>query len=100
LPSPHRFFTSTRPSCIENGIIRDAAGVEQTTAANVAATACYSPHQIPLSTVPPLEVQERGEMPDIDVFHVSTPTLSTQLGAKGVGEAGTIGGLGCNAGRT
>ena len=36
-----------------------------------------------------------GEMPDIDVFHVSTPTFSTQLGAKGVGEAGTIGGLGC-----
>ena len=164
--------------------ICDAAGVEQTTVANVAATACYSPHQIPLSTVPPLEVQERffaknvpylsgngiqaalvevdigtglvsllkcwvvddcgrvinpqlvdeqirgglvqaiggalyerciysedgqllngtladyllpmaGEMPDIDVFHVSTPTFSTQLGAKGVGEAGTIGGLGC-----
>ena len=29
------------------------------------------------------------EMPDIAVAHVETPTLDTQLGAKGVGEAGT-----------
>ena len=29
------------------------------------------------------------EMPDIVVAHVETPTLDTQLGAKGVGEAGT-----------
>ena len=29
------------------------------------------------------------EMPDIDIGHVETPTLDTQLGAKGVGEAGT-----------
>ncbi|MET0969931.1 MAG: xanthine dehydrogenase family protein molybdopterin-binding subunit [Tardiphaga sp.] len=29
------------------------------------------------------------EMPDIVVGHVETPTLDTQLGAKGVGEAGT-----------
>jgi aerobic carbon-monoxide dehydrogenase large subunit len=169
---------------IENGIIYDAKGVERTTVANVAATAYYRPHQIPLGLVPPLEIQElffaknvpylsgngiqaalvevdigtglvsllkcwvvddcgrvinpqlvdeqirgglvqaiggalyehcvysndgqllngtladyllpmAGEMPDIDVLHVSTPTFSTQLGAKGVGEAGTIGGLGC-----
>ena len=32
-----------------------------------------------------------GEMPDIVVAHVQTPTLSSQLGAKGAGEAGTAG---------
>lgn len=30
-----------------------------------------------------------GEMPDIVVDHVSTPTVYSELGAKGVGEAGT-----------
>jgi carbon-monoxide dehydrogenase large subunit len=34
------------------------------------------------------------EMPDIDVLHVSTPTRETQLGARGVGEAGVVGSLG------
>ncbi len=32
-----------------------------------------------------------GEMPDIYVGHVSTPTQHTELGAKGAGEAGTAG---------
>ncbi|HET7670426.1 MAG TPA: molybdopterin cofactor-binding domain-containing protein, partial [Burkholderiales bacterium] len=32
-----------------------------------------------------------GEMPDIICRHVETPTLQSQLGAKGVGEAGTAG---------
>jgi aerobic carbon-monoxide dehydrogenase large subunit len=32
-----------------------------------------------------------AEMPDIDVGHVQTPTRSSQLGAKGAGEAGTAG---------
>jgi carbon-monoxide dehydrogenase large subunit len=32
-----------------------------------------------------------GEMPDIEVAHVQTPTRSSQLGAKGAGEAGTAG---------
>jgi carbon-monoxide dehydrogenase large subunit len=32
-----------------------------------------------------------GEMPDIQVAHVQTPTRSSQLGAKGAGEAGTAG---------
>ncbi|CAN5752960.1 xanthine dehydrogenase family protein molybdopterin-binding subunit [soil metagenome] len=32
-----------------------------------------------------------AEMPDIDVAHVETPTRSSQLGAKGAGEAGTAG---------
>jgi carbon-monoxide dehydrogenase large subunit len=32
-----------------------------------------------------------GELPDIVVAHVSTPTRTSELGAKGVGEAGTAG---------
>ncbi len=32
-----------------------------------------------------------AEMPDIDVAHVVTPTASSELGAKGAGEAGTAG---------
>jgi aerobic carbon-monoxide dehydrogenase large subunit len=32
-----------------------------------------------------------GEMPDIDVDHVVSPTLESELGAKGAGEAGTAG---------
>ena len=34
---------------------------------------------------------EMPEMPDIVCAHVETPTLQSQLGAKGVGEAGTAG---------
>ena len=32
-----------------------------------------------------------GEMPDIDVAHICTPTADSALGAKGAGEAGTAG---------
>jgi carbon-monoxide dehydrogenase large subunit len=32
-----------------------------------------------------------GEMPDIEVGHVVSPTMETELGAKGAGEAGTAG---------
>jgi carbon-monoxide dehydrogenase large subunit len=32
-----------------------------------------------------------AEMPDIVVAHVETPVTGTLLGAKGIGEAGTIG---------
>ena len=32
-----------------------------------------------------------GEMPDIEVQHVVSPTKDTELGAKGAGEAGTAG---------
>ncbi|HET7888453.1 MAG TPA: xanthine dehydrogenase family protein molybdopterin-binding subunit [Bradyrhizobium sp.] len=32
-----------------------------------------------------------GEMPDIDIGHVVSPTLESELGAKGAGEAGTAG---------
>jgi CO/xanthine dehydrogenase Mo-binding subunit len=36
-----------------------------------------------------------GEMPDIEVGHVVTPTADSELGAKGAGEAGTAGAPGC-----
>ena len=32
-----------------------------------------------------------GEMPDIHIAHIETPTRTSELGAKGVGEAGTAG---------
>ncbi|MGC2180101.1 MAG: molybdopterin cofactor-binding domain-containing protein, partial [Bradyrhizobium sp.] len=32
-----------------------------------------------------------GEMPDIDIGHVVSPTAESELGAKGAGEAGTAG---------
>ena len=32
-----------------------------------------------------------GEMPDIVVAHVTTPTAESVIGAKGAGEAGTAG---------
>jgi carbon-monoxide dehydrogenase large subunit len=31
------------------------------------------------------------EMPDMEIGHISTPTKSSELGAKGAGEAGTAG---------
>jgi carbon-monoxide dehydrogenase large subunit len=36
-----------------------------------------------------------GEMPDIDIGHVVTPTAESELGAKGAGEAGTAGAPAC-----
>ncbi len=36
-----------------------------------------------------------GEMPDIDIGHVVTPTTNSELGAKGAGEAGTAGAPAC-----
>jgi carbon-monoxide dehydrogenase large subunit len=36
-----------------------------------------------------------GEMPDIEVGHVMSPTADSELGAKGAGEAGTAGAPGC-----
>jgi aerobic carbon-monoxide dehydrogenase large subunit len=32
-----------------------------------------------------------SEMPDIHIAHVATPTRTTSLGARGVGEAGAVG---------
>ncbi len=36
-----------------------------------------------------------GEMPDIDIGHVVTPTADSEIGAKGAGEAGTAGAPAC-----
>jgi aerobic carbon-monoxide dehydrogenase large subunit len=36
-----------------------------------------------------------GEMPDIEIDHVVTPTADSELGAKGAGEAGTAGAPAC-----
>ena len=36
-----------------------------------------------------------GEMPDIEIGHVVTPTADSELGAKGAGEAGTAGAPAC-----
>src|SRR5271156_115268 len=36
-----------------------------------------------------------GEMPDIDIGHVVSPTADSELGAKGAGEAGTAGAPAC-----
>src|SRR5580693_1195398 len=36
-----------------------------------------------------------GEMPDIEIGHVVTPTQDSELGAKGAGEAGTAGAPAC-----
>ena len=38
-----------------------------------------------------------GEMPDIHIAHIETPTRSSMLGAKGAGEAGTAGAPGAVA---
>lgn len=35
-----------------------------------------------------------AEMPDIEVAHVETPTETSELGAKGAGEAGLTGAVG------
>ena len=35
-----------------------------------------------------------AEMPDIEVEHLETPTATSELGAKGAGEAGTTGAMG------
>jgi carbon-monoxide dehydrogenase large subunit len=38
-----------------------------------------------------------GEMPDIEIGHVVSPTKDGELGAKGAGEAGTAGAAACVA---
>ncbi len=43
------------------------------------------------STLADYLVPMAGEMPDIHVAHIETPTLASQLGAKGAGEAGVAG---------
>jgi len=47
--------------------------------------------QLTNSTLADYVVPMAGEMPNIHVGHITTPTRETALGAKGVGEAGTVG---------
>jgi len=55
----------------------------------------YSPEgQLQNGTMADYLVPMAGEMPDIVVAHVCTPTPTSELGAKGVGEAGTAGASG------
>jgi carbon-monoxide dehydrogenase large subunit len=52
----------------------------------------YSPEgQLQNGSMADYLVPMSAEMPDIVVGHVSTPTKTSELGAKGVGEAGTAG---------
>jgi carbon-monoxide dehydrogenase large subunit len=165
---------------LKDGAIHNAAGLAQMSLADLAATAAYKSHTIPLAELPPLEITESfapreqpyvaangiqaahvevdpeigsirvlgfwvvedcgrvinpmlvdeqirggvvqgigaalyehciyradgqlenasladyllpmaGDMPDIRIAHVETPTSATMLGARGVGEAGTVG---------
>ena len=53
---------------------------------------CYDAHgQLLTATMADYMVPMAGEMPDIIIGHVETPVTGTLLGAKGIGEAGTIG---------
>ena len=47
--------------------------------------------QLLTSTMADYLVPMAGEMPDIEVGHIETPTRTSALGAKGAGEAGTCG---------
>jgi len=50
--------------------------------------------QLQNGTMADYVVPMAAEMPDIEVAHLETPESATTLGAKGVGEAGTIGAIG------
>ncbi|WP_158810296.1 xanthine dehydrogenase family protein molybdopterin-binding subunit [Beijerinckia sp. L45] len=67
-------------------------GVVQGIGAALFEECIYSPEgQLLNGTMADYLVPMAAEMPDIHVGHVSTPTLHTELGAKGAGEAGTAG---------
>ena len=53
--------------------------------------------QLTNATMADYLVPMAGEMPDIEVGHVVTPTKDGELGAKGAGEAGTAGAAACVA---
>lgn len=56
----------------------------------------YDEHgQMQNATMADYLVPMAGEMPDITVAHVTTPTRDGALGAKGAGEAGTAGAAAC-----
>jgi carbon-monoxide dehydrogenase large subunit len=67
-------------------------GVVQGIGAALYEECLYSPEgQLLNGSMADYLVPMSGEMPDIICAHVETPTLQSQLGAKGVGEAGTAG---------
>ena len=67
-------------------------GVVQGIGAALYEECLYSPEgQLLNGSMADYLVPMSGEMPDIVCAHVETPTLQSQLGAKGVGEAGTAG---------
>jgi len=67
-------------------------GVVQGIGAALFEECLYSPEgQLLNGSMADYLVPMSGEMPDIICAHVETPTLQSQLGAKGVGEAGTAG---------
>jgi carbon-monoxide dehydrogenase large subunit len=67
-------------------------GVVQGIGAALYEECLYGPHgQLLNGNMADYLVPMAGEMPDIVCGHVETPTKQSQLGAKGVGEAGTAG---------
>jgi carbon-monoxide dehydrogenase large subunit len=67
-------------------------GVVQGIGAALYEECLYSPEgQLLNGSMADYLVPMSGEMPDIICAHVETPTRQSQLGAKGVGEAGTAG---------
>jgi len=67
-------------------------GVVQGIGAALFEECLYSPEgQLLNGSMADYLVPMSGEMPDIVCAHVETPTMQSQLGAKGVGEAGTAG---------
>jgi carbon-monoxide dehydrogenase large subunit len=67
-------------------------GVVQGIGAALFEECLYSPEgQLLNGSMADYLVPMAGEMPDIVCAHVETPTMQSQLGAKGVGEAGTAG---------
>ena len=67
-------------------------GVVQGIGAALFEECLYSPEgQLLNGSMADYLVPMSGEMPDIICAHVETPTMQSQLGAKGVGEAGTAG---------
>ncbi len=81
--------TMINPQLVDEQI---RGGVIQGIGAALYEECLYSPEgQMLNGTMADYLVPMAGEMPDIAVGHVVTPTKSSELGAKGAGEAGTAG---------
>jgi len=81
--------TVINPMLVEEQI---RGGVVQGIGAALFEECLYSPEgQLLNGNMADYLVPMSAEMPDIVCAHVETPTLQSQLGAKGVGEAGTAG---------